>query len=373
MVGNEFGLASPHRPLTQPVVQPQLVLPPIVPAMPVVPITASRQHPLSQLFEAAHRHSLSVFALLFLLVGTAGIQVGASYWSAHILDGLKPASTTIKLPTSKIAGLNITVPASQLPTRLASITGQPASLTVGSQTVAISPNTIKSWVQVTASTDKSQDYLSVKTASITSSLQSIANQFVKAPVNQVTATYADGSTSVIAPGVNGVALSDPGGLKTQAAAIAKTLMNGNGLQFNAPTTSQAFADITPASFDKSLDVNVTTHVMVARQGNQIVNTFLVTAGAPDTPTPIGTFHIWEKLPLQTMTGFNPNGTKYVQPNVPWINYFDHSGDAVHGNYWRPASVFGSVNTSHGCVGVQVADAEWIYNWAPIGTTVITHT
>jgi lipoprotein-anchoring transpeptidase ErfK/SrfK len=108
--------------------------------------------------------------------------------------------------------------------------------------------------------------------------------------------------------------------------------------------------------------------LYAYQNGQLVNTFLITAGAPATPTPIGEFHIWDKVALQTMTG-----PGYVQPRVPWINYFDHSGDAVHGNYWRPSSVFGNVNTSHGCVGVQVDQAEWIYNWAPIGTTVITHT
>ena len=66
------------------------------------------------------------------------------------------------------------------------------------------------------------------------------------------------------------------------------------------------------------------------------------------------------------------GPGYVEPNVPWINYFDHSSDAVHGNYWRSASTFGNVNTSHGCVGLPVNEAEWVYNWAPIGTAVINH-
>jgi lipoprotein-anchoring transpeptidase ErfK/SrfK len=106
--------------------------------------------------------------------------------------------------------------------------------------------------------------------------------------------------------------------------------------------------------------------MYAYQNSQLVNTFLVSAGKPSTPTPVGEFHIWDKLTSQTMTG-----PGYVQPNVPWVNYFNHSGDAIHGVYWRPASVFGNVNTSHGCVGVPVNIGEWIFNWAPIGTTVIT--
>jgi lipoprotein-anchoring transpeptidase ErfK/SrfK len=72
-----------------------------------------------------------------------------------------------------------------------------------------------------------------------------------------------------------------------------------------------------------------------------------------------------------MTGYNTNGTTYYQPNVQWVNYF-YQADAVHGNYWRPLSYFGNINSSHGCVGVVNSDAEWIYNWAPIGTTVIVH-
>jgi lipoprotein-anchoring transpeptidase ErfK/SrfK len=111
--------------------------------------------------------------------------------------------------------------------------------------------------------------------------------------------------------------------------------------------------------------------MYAYQNGQLVNTFLVTAGAPATPTPIGQFKIFAKYPVQNMTGYNTNGTTYYQPNVQWVNYF-YQADAVHGNYWRPLSYFGNINSSHGCVGVVNSDAEWIYNWAPIGTTVIVH-
>jgi lipoprotein-anchoring transpeptidase ErfK/SrfK len=107
--------------------------------------------------------------------------------------------------------------------------------------------------------------------------------------------------------------------------------------------------------------------MYAYQYGSVVNTFLVTSGKHSTPTPLGQFYIWEKLRSQTMIG-----PDYVQPNVPWVSYFDHSGDAIHGNYWQPSGVFGNTNTSHGCVGVQGSEAEWVYNWAPIGTPVLVH-
>jgi len=263
------------------------------------------------------------------------------------------------------------VPSSQLQTELHTITSQPATLTVGTQAVPISADTIHSWLQITASADKSQDYIHISPGNITASFNQLANQFAAAPTNQVTVNET-GANQVVVAGQNGATLSDPGSLKIQAQQAAKTVMDAKGLQFSTPLQTVPFQAVTPAAFGKLLVANVTTKRLYAYQSGQLVNTFLTTAGAPATPTPLGEFHIWEKLTSQTMTGFNPNGTKYVQPNVPWINYFDHSGDAVHGNYWRPASVFGNVNTSHGCVSVPVDQGEWIYDWAPIGTTVITH-
>ncbi len=28
--------------------------------------------------------------------------------------------------------------------------------------------------------------------------------------------------------------------------------------------------------------------------------------------------------------------------------------------------------SHGCVNLTIPDSEWVYNWAPMGTTVVVH-
>jgi lipoprotein-anchoring transpeptidase ErfK/SrfK len=161
-------------------------------------------------------------------------------------------------------------------------------------------------------------------------------------------------------------------LSAQANEFAKNVMSGKGLNFSAPLISQPFQAVTASAFSKLIEVDVNTHQMYLYDNGNLTRSYPISAGAPATPTPIGEFHVWEKLTEQTMTGFNTNGTRYVQPNVQWINYFDHSGDAVHGNYWRPLSVFGNVNTSHGCVSLPNAEAEWVYDWAPIGTTVITH-
>lgn len=385
-IGNEFML--PQRPLlsmkkSEDTPEPALVVPNVpiedIPHQESIHVSVRSStpqvlSPLSHLLNFAHRYSLASFALLFLLVGSTGIVVGGRYLSSQIGLKIKPLSSNVPL-THTIAGLSLAVPSNQLQSELQSITSQPASITVGTQTAAISPDVIKSWLTITPSGNKVQDYLQVNTNAMDSSLLAIANQYVVAPINQVSVTHTDGITpsGVILAGQNGTALSNPSTLSTQAQQAAKSVMNAKSLQFNTPLQTVPFQAVTPAAFPKLLEADVNTERLYAWQNGQLVNTFLATAGAPATPTPIGEFQIWEKLTTQTMKGFNPNGTPYVQPNVPWVNYFDHSGDAVHGNYWRPASVFGSVSTSHGCVGIPVSDAEWVYDWAPIGTTVITHT
>jgi len=337
-------------------------------AAPKLVTKPQRRTLLSRPLEVVHRYSLISFALLFLLVGSTGIVVGGRYWSSQILSQFKPIGPSTPL-THAIAGLSLAVPNTQLQAELQSITSQPATITVGTQTVPIGASVIQSWLKITPSGNKVQDYLQINTSAMESSLSSIANQFVVSPVNQITVTHTDGvsPSGIIQAGKNGTSLSDPGTLNTQAQQSAKSVMNGKGLNFNTPLQTVPFQAVTPAAYPKLLEADVTTDRLYAWQNGQLVNTFLSTDGKPGDLTPIGSFAIWDKTRLQTMVG-----PGYVQPNVPYINYFDHSGDAIHGNYWRPVSVFGTTNTSHGCIGIQVDEAEWVYNWAPIGTPVVTY-
>ncbi len=111
--------------------------------------------------------------------------------------------------------------------------------------------------------------------------------------------------------------------------------------------------------------------MYAYEKTNLMRTFLVSAGEPGTPTVLGQYAIKTKVAKQDMRGQNTDGSRYSQTNVQWVNYF-HQDYAIHGNHWRPTSYFGNINSSHGCVGIVNSDAEWIYNWAPVGTPVIVY-
>jgi lipoprotein-anchoring transpeptidase ErfK/SrfK len=317
-----------------------------------------------------HRSAIISFAILFLLIGAAAARVGGTYWSSQVVHTNKPLAALQS--SHQISGLNMTVPSNELEAKLQTVTTQPATLTVGEQTTTISPEKIRGWLTITHDGKKSVDYIHVNAATIAKSLNESASKYVKAPINQVTVTRADGSSEVVVAGRNGTKLIDPTVLNTQAQQAAKTVMDGKGMKFTTPLAPLAFQAVTPAAFSKLIEIDVVTKQMYLYDSGTLTHSYPISAGAPTTPTPIGQFKIYAKFATQDMKGFNPNGTKYFQPHVRWINYFLPGGYAVHGNYWRPASVYGFVNTSHGCVSLPESQAKQVFDWAPIGTTVITH-
>ena len=62
------------------------------------------------------------------------------------------------------------------------------------------------------------------------------------------------------------------------------------------------------------------------------------------------------------------GPGYYLPGVPYTMYF-YKGYALHGTYWHDN--FGTP-MSHGCVNLETNDAEWLYEFASVGTLVNVH-
>ena len=138
-----------------------------------------------------------------------------------------------------------------------------------------------------------------------------------------------------------------------------------------------FLFITPKTFaadiytnEKMITVDLGSQYLRAWQDGKVVHETKVSSGMNLTPTVKGSFKIRTKLPIQDMRGPSPYKKiyptgKYLTKNVPHVMYF-YQGYAIHGAYWhnnfgRPAS--------HGCVNVPLASAEWLYNWADVGTRV----
>ncbi|MFN2103484.1 MAG: L,D-transpeptidase family protein [Candidatus Promineifilaceae bacterium] len=123
----------------------------------------------------------------------------------------------------------------------------------------------------------------------------------------------------------------------------------------------------PASNERWIDVNLTTQLLTAYEGETPVLYSAISSGLWQFPTVTGEFHTWIKYESQDMTGYHL-GYNYDLKDVPYVMYF-FEDYAIHGAYWH--NNFGTP-MSHGCVNMNVPDAEWLYNWAPLGTLVSVH-
>lgn len=120
---------------------------------------------------------------------------------------------------------------------------------------------------------------------------------------------------------------------------------------------------TGSSGERWIDVDLSNQKLVAYEGDTPVYWVVVSTGLPGTPTVTGQYHIYVKYPAQTMSG-----PGYYLPDVPYVMYF-YLGYGIHGTYWH--NNFGHP-MSHGCVNTPTPDAQWLYNWADVGTLVNVH-
>jgi peptidoglycan hydrolase-like protein with peptidoglycan-binding domain len=99
-------------------------------------------------------------------------------------------------------------------------------------------------------------------------------------------------------------------------------------------------------------------------GGSVIFSSLCNTGIAEAPTAAGTFIVYEHLSSGTMHGTNPDGTKYNDPGVRYISYFN-GGDALHafsrGSYGWPQSL--------GCVEMPLSSAAKVWPYTPIGTLV----
>ncbi|MBD3010605.1 MULTISPECIES: Ig-like domain-containing protein [unclassified Streptomyces] len=122
---------------------------------------------------------------------------------------------------------------------------------------------------------------------------------------------------------------------------------------------------------------------VVRDG-KLLKTIKISAGSPENTTYNGQMVISEKFKETRMNGATVGFTdddgkgEYDIKDVPHAMRLSTSGTFIHGNYWGAKSIFGNVNTSHGCVGLSDTkgagdpntDGAWFYNNSQVGDVVI---
>lgn len=125
-----------------------------------------------------------------------------------------------------------------------------------------------------------------------------------------------------------------------------------------------------------VDIDLSSFYAVAYDGAKPVYAAIIIAGEESTPTPLGTFAIMSRARSTTMdsatVGVPPGSPGYYYlPNVQFTQYFAPGGYALHENYWSQPWQYGEVG-SHGCINLQLADAQWFWNFLSLGSVVTVH-
>jgi hypothetical protein len=92
-------------------------------------------------------------------------------------------------------------------------------------------------------------------------------------------------------------------------------------------------------------------LLALADGSHVYRIYPISSGKASTPTILGDFHVYSKVP-----GYLPDGM--------YFSNFFISGYAIHG--YNPAPDYPA---SHGCMRVPIVDATSIYDWLQVGNWV----
>jgi lipoprotein-anchoring transpeptidase ErfK/SrfK len=114
--------------------------------------------------------------------------------------------------------------------------------------------------------------------------------------------------------------------------------------------------------ERWIDVSIGKQTLVLYEGARPVFATLVSTGAGGldgpTATPRGIFRIHTKHVSATMSS-DELGEEFELSDVPYVQYFDQGGYALHGAYWHDG--FGQPR-SHGCINLSPGDARRVFDW-----------
>ena len=115
-----------------------------------------------------------------------------------------------------------------------------------------------------------------------------------------------------------------------------------------------------------------THTLTVYDGDQVVQTFPMSAGSDTNPTHNGAHVVLEKFADITMDsstfGLAVDAPGGYRTDVKYATRISNNGEFVHGAPWSAAQQ-GSANVSHGCINLTDERARWFYEFSQPGDVV----
>jgi lipoprotein-anchoring transpeptidase ErfK/SrfK len=190
------------------------------------------------------------------------------------------------------------------------------------------------------------------------------------PARAARVTGASAAGPAFTPARAGLAVNE----KTMRAALVQLLQDGTRAPLQL-LTKPVPAQRTEANFGPVIVITRGINTLKLYDGRTIVRTFHVATGQPAYPTPGG---VWRIVDMQRNPWWRPPSSAWARglqpippgPNNPlgtrWMG-LDASGVGIHGTN-APASI--GYSLSHGCIRMQVPEAEWLFQHVQLGTPVV---
>ncbi len=129
-----------------------------------------------------------------------------------------------------------------------------------------------------------------------------------------------------------------------------------------------------AQLDTYIEVDLTNQMLWYYKNGKVKHKCGVVSGMPtkERMTYPGIYQLWMKERNKTMKGRTSEGS--YESNCSYWNYISQNSIGIHDATWQ--SSFGGDRYkyfgSHGCVGISLSDAQYIYENIPLGTVVIMY-
>jgi lipoprotein-anchoring transpeptidase ErfK/SrfK len=306
--------------------------------------------------------------------------------SLAIAGGLAAAATPAATPTQvippgvSIGGIRVSgLSAEPARARIDTAFARPVRILADGKLLRIGPTQIGATTSVDAAvssalnaTPRSKIALPVRysTAKVDKLVAHLAHLYDR-PAVDATVTGATGSGPTFAAAKAGRAVDQ----RTMRAAIVGLLRDGTRTPLQLMTKRVA-PKRTLANFGMAIVVTRGSNTLRLYDGHTLVRTFRVATGQAIYPTPAGIWHIMDK---QRNPWWYPpvydewaKGLKPVPPGpgnplgTRWMG-LDAAGVGIHGTT-APASI--GYSASHGCIRMQVPEAEWLFERVHVGTPVV---
>ena len=124
-----------------------------------------------------------------------------------------------------------------------------------------------------------------------------------------------------------------------------------------------------------IDADLREPVLVtAYEGDRAVYSGLAVKGTSAFPSTVGVHRVLRRVANETMDsatlGIPRNSANgYYLKDVLYTQYFTPDGAAIHYNYWLATWGYAG---SHGCLGMNLDDSRFFWDFASVGTPVYVH-